>query len=441
MLTQRRQEQALADLIYGLPVDLDLERLTPKHKKVGDHILYVIGEWDLDLVNNLQDRLDLQQELHRFKDISGNEEARPIIDRILSLDPGRRRHYESLAEIGPGLPEVQWLWRNWIPRRYLTLLAAAPGVGKSYFALDLAYRLINGLPAPDGQSFEIATPAPIIYVDAEDFLPVLYQRVKQWGMDMSLFFPFQRPARSIIDLADRKYQDELIDMIYDLRPGLVAIDSLSRVNRRGENSIEEIRDVLDIMVEIPMEFDLALILTHHLRKKPTGHVAAPVTIHDIRGSGDLIAASRVVLGLDALQTDQNGEANGPRRFKVLKTNLCPHPDPMAVNFRPIPHAPDYVRLEYNQAALYELTPRTKQEECIAWLIETLTESPRTYEELKEMVDAELGFNETVLQRARKLLGTRIIDTLGPRVPGNQWALAEEAKDNQEDVDEQKESEE
>ena len=58
--------------------------------------------------------------------------------------------FASLDQLSAGIPPVSWLWPGWIPRGMITLLCAAPGAGKSYLALDLARRLIAGLPWPDG---------------------------------------------------------------------------------------------------------------------------------------------------------------------------------------------------------------------------------------------------------------------------------------------------
>ncbi len=59
-------------------------------------------------------------------------------------------------------------------------MAAWPGVGKPYFALDLAHRVISGLDTPDGSAFDRGT-GKVIYVDVEDFLPTIYARTKLGG--------------------------------------------------------------------------------------------------------------------------------------------------------------------------------------------------------------------------------------------------------------------
>ena len=48
-----------------------------------------------------------------------------------------------------------------------------------------------------------------------------------------------------------------------------------------------------------------------------------------------------------------------------------------------------------------------------------------YADLADYIKEELGYNESVLQRARKSLGERVVDTVGAKAPGNEWALAGE----------------
>jgi len=232
MLTERRQQQAIVDLIHGLEPELDYDELTKPYRKLWQEVQ--------DCLEHGYDPHDIHQELYRFKLSEAGEKLANIVDAILVAEPGSRPTYASLAEIGPDLPQTTWFWQAWIPRGLLTLLAAWPGVGKTYLALDLARRVITNLPTPDESSFVLKT-GRVIYVDAEDFLPDIYERALVWGMDLDKFYPIRRPPRDLIDMSRPQYQDPLIDMCFDLQPDLVIVDSLSSVNARGENNIDAIK--------------------------------------------------------------------------------------------------------------------------------------------------------------------------------------------------------
>jgi len=406
MITERRQIQAIADLIGGQKPEIGSEQMTEDFAWLHN----LVANAAPGQVYSLLAQLKMEKE---------NRDIAPLLDEIMAATPGLRLTHPSLAQLGPDLPRVQWLWPQWIPRGLLTLLAAWPGVGKTYVALDIAHRLISHLPTPDGGTFQTSSPPNVIYVDAEDFLPAIYERAMAWGMGDTRFYPVQRPPRHLIDLADPLYQDHLIDMAYDLRPALIIVDSLSSVNSRGENNVEDLRDVLGFLVELAREYECGLLLIHHLRK-PRGTITQPITMHDLRGSGHLIAMARSVIGLDVLGSER--DPNGPRNLKVLKTNLAKYPKPLAVEFAPSRN-PDVATLRYGDIARFN--PPTDIELCADWLLDRLKSGPQSYTSLKEQLVHELGFNETTLQRARKHLGEQIVDTLGPRRKGNEWALAQQ----------------
>lgn len=408
MLTQRRQQQALANLIHGHDPALDLSALQPPYDYIFD---YIDG----------YDTQEAYQLLLRLKLI--NDKFSATIDNILSLEPGLKYQHESLADIGPTLPDIMWLWPGWLPQGLMSLLAAWPGVGKTYFALDLARRLADGLPAPDGQDLHHHS-QNVIYVDAENFLPAIHARAQAWGMDSSTFYPIRRPPRDLIDMANVEYQDTLVDMCYDLRPALVIIDSLSSVNLKGENNVEDLREVLSFFTELPQAFNCALLLIHHLRKPSKGHTQ-PVTMHDLRGSGHLVAMARSILAIDVIRTGPDDDPNGPRQLKVVKSNLARYPRPLAVQYQPSPANPDIAVLEYGKIDFWLPPSETLTEQCIDWLIEILSRGPRSYQELLKLAQEE-GYKENVLQEARKSMGRTIVDTVGKQRKGNKWALNTDA---------------
>ena len=83
-----------------------------------------------------------------------------------SLEPsgqqGRRAVLEWDTEVE--YVPVQWLWRDWLVRGNLNVLAGDGGVGKTHFAVGLAARLSRGDLPGDHQG----TPGRTLYLSAED---------------------------------------------------------------------------------------------------------------------------------------------------------------------------------------------------------------------------------------------------------------------------------
>ncbi len=397
-----------------------------------------------------------------WKASAGLEDRNGLIQTVLHSLPGPAAYsqFRPLDELTANLAPVTWLWPGWLPRGMLSLLGAAPGAGKSLLALDLARRVIHGEPFPDGAPSVNGVPflngaparAPrtkVVYVDAEAVPQIQNQRAEAWGMDRSRLYLLLPPERyGLIDFCQEEDQDRLVQMAYELQPHLVVIDSLGAVSGRGENKVEDVRDILAFLSAVAREFDLALLLIHHLRKPGKAHDrirnGGLVTADDFRGSSHIVAMARSVLALSIIQDGPQPDRNGPRRLEVVKTNLCRYPEALGVVFEePVP-PPDPARpardtgdpaappTDWDAVPVlrYTAAPRpyrepTQADACADWLLETLRQAGQAMRPKEILALArEAGFTQGVVYRARHRLIGQVIDTEAHRSPRNQWALAE-----------------
>jgi hypothetical protein len=409
MLTQRMQIQAIADLLAGLgPSDHN-----PRDFSEPLRSLYRA------LLEAPRDRDGQQKALVQV--LSDEPERDAIIGAILAAVPGERLAFPSLEEIAARLPPIAWLWPDWIPLGMITLLGSIPGAGKSYVALDLARRVIHGGSFPD----DAPVPQPggnVIYVDAENVPRIIKQRAEGWGMDTSRLYLMGPGERACIDLSAFRDQEHLQEMAYTLKPALIVIDSLSTVSTRGENNVEDVRQLLNFLNRLAQEPGCALLLVHHLRKRGPLPSDGPLSVDDFRGSSHIIAMARSVLGLSLIRTGPEPDRNGPRRLEVVKTNLARYPEPLGVEF--LSGYPAGVTLQYGPPPQAYRKP-TKLDKCKAWLVETLREAgePLKPAELVALGE-EAGFCRATLYDARAGLGRRVRDTHKKRSPRNMWALVE-----------------
>ena len=243
----------------------------------------------------------------------------------MTLEPFKQIEYPSLSELSHQYPPVDWLWPAWIPNGMLTLFGAAPGVGKSLVALDLARRIIHGLPFPDGAPGH-PFGRDVLIIDAEGAPALLNQRAQAWGLNTNRLYLMQSPNPSgIIDLSQSRQFKILGRMIRNIQPALVVIDSLAAASSRGETSLHSARDLLSGLAGLASMCGVALLVIHHLRKRnPSGAPASTrqVAIDDLRGSSHLSAAARSVLALSPVPTrshalsasrDFEGPAEGSSR--------------------------------------------------------------------------------------------------------------------------------
>jgi KaiC/GvpD/RAD55 family RecA-like ATPase len=356
--------------------------------------------------------------------LAGFPNGEQLYNRITRAHPStEHRPFPSLLEIADTLRPVQWAWPNWLPIGMLTLLAARPGTGKSLVALDLAHRIIAGDPWPDGTPMT-RPGASVIYVDGENVPQILNERAASWQMDRgNIYLLLPDEDDIILDLSQPRYQDKLAEMAYRLEPALIVIDSLGSIMGKGENAIEDVRQILAYLARLGAQNGAAILLIHHLRKASSGQMSLIDSVDPdmIRGSSHITAMARVAWGLTAVQTGPDPDRNGPRKLEVIKSNLSRYPDPLGITLEPLPDG-DAVKPVYALEAPTRYQETTVVDEAGSWLVGYLADAgaPVKPSDVVAAAAAE-GYSRATIYRARELLD-QVVNTKGRKSRGNCWAL-------------------
>jgi len=366
-----------------------------------------------------------------------------------------RSLFDLTPETDPGATQsaagsVDWLWPGWIPRGMLTLLAAAPGTGKSLVALDLARRVIAGLPFPDGAP-GASFGSNVLLVDAEGPLSLLDRRARAWNIDRSRLFLMQPSAGDLFDLASSAQLKLLARMIRHLEPALLIIDSLGAALPGGEAVATSLHRLLATLPRLAAHANLALLLIHHLRKRSyTARRGPAVTVDDLRGSSHIVAVARSILALSPIspspragrlpspQGDRRtvpaagrqgsgvragAGGEGARRLEVIKSNLGPLPPPLGLLLEPGNEGAPILR--YTGPIVEPEPPPSQLELCAAWLLDHLAAAGEPLRPADLLLAAAAsGFSQATLYRARRALGDSVLD-LGRSAhdPARRWTLA------------------
>lgn len=339
---------------------------------------------------------------------------------ILDALPESRPPHPSLKDLAPDLAPIEFLWPGWLPLGMLSLLGGDPGAGKSLLALDLARRVIMGGKFPDGSP--ITDPRRnVIYVDAENVPRLLNERADAWQIPKEFLF-LMLPAgdSTMLYLDMEEEQERLFELCGDLDPAMVVIDSLGAASSRGENAVEEVREILGFLNTVAADFNAVMLLNHHLAKRNDPY--ALVRLRDFRGSGHIGAMARSVLGISVVQTSENPQDEA-KRLDLVKTNLGLKPDPIGLE---IGQAEDgSVTFGYGEPPI-PYRSASKMEQCADWILEILEEAdePVKVGEILEMAMEE-GFSRATVFRARKYLGDEVMNTEGRSSPNNMWVLVKQ----------------
>lgn len=413
MLTRRMQVQVIADRLAGLTVDAKIVR---KAKHFAEPWKTIWAAWDSTPGEPLQDVM--------IKALELDGERKKILDEIMYARPGSPfGKYLSLEAIAGELTPIEWLWNGWIPLGMVTLMGAAPGVGKSYLCLDLARRVIHGERWPDRQEFGHQK-SNVLYVDAENVPQIMNERAKSWQMDRSKLYLMTPDMDDILDFSRQDYRDRLTQMVAQLEPGMVIVDSLSSISSKGENNVEDVRMLMSFLNMIAREYATAMVIIHHLRKHTGAQMQLfDLSLEDFRGSSHIAAMARSVIGVSLVQTQANSDRNGPRKVEVIKTNLGPYPDGLGFQFSP--GAEGGVVLRWDTKAPEAYKEPTQLDECAEWLEDFLKESDKPVRpKIVVKVGIEEGFSRAMIYRTRKTLRAHIKNSEGRQAPDNAWEWSE-----------------
>lgn len=334
-------------------------------------------------------------------------------------------HYPSVDGTLDQLPDLRWLWHPWIARGQITLLTGDPSAGKSYLSLDLARRIAADTTWPDGTP--VGQPGVTLYVDAENRPSVLKIRVSNWtdAQRQRLYYMLPAPNLMMIDLEGDLDRERFLDRVYRLRPALIIIDSYGSISLKGENNKEDVQRILSFLTRVSRDYDCAVVIIHHLRKRSRIQLTLPqmprISIHSVRGSGHIGAMATNILGLQLVGTDQNGV----RSLHVVKNNLGIAPEPIGVTFIPWSENPEVAVISYGDVPEPD-HDLTKVEQCMEWLVELLEDGALSPSEIIDLAEYE-DYNRRMVFRARNKLGAAIVDTEGPKHPSNRWTLSEDTE--------------
>ena len=196
------------------------------------------------------------------------------------------------------LPERERLVFPWLRQTESAMIYAAPGVGKSLFALSLALAVAGGgtvlgkWTAPKARR--------VLFVDGEMPLDDIQSRARMLlpaaGLDLdaarqNLFFEarqYQHAGTIFTDLSDGRSRETLIHKIKRAGVELVVLDNLSTLATvDDENSAGDFNDTIKFLLRLKQE-GVACLLVHHSNKGGESY----------RGSSKIATTFEVIMRLE-----------------------------------------------------------------------------------------------------------------------------------------------
>lgn len=189
----------------------------------------------------------------------------------------------TLSELD-ALPPANYLVDKLIAKGSLSELIGDSETFKSFFALGLALSIATGCKTFFGKA--VVTRGPVLYVAGEGS-GGLAKRVHVWARESKVMVDDTTPFHTIVaplDLRDPTFQAELQQIIADIKPVLIIVDTLHRcIPGADENSSRDIGEVVGFATRVQASSGSAVMFLHHPPKSdPSGRG---------RGSGSLYNAA------------------------------------------------------------------------------------------------------------------------------------------------------
>ncbi len=178
------------------------------------------------------------------------------LEKIQPIHSYETLHLPSSLEISRLEIKVDWIVKNLIPKESITLLHSIGGVGKSYLMYGIAHAVA------DDKSFfglDVAS-MPVYYVDFENPLPEIVDRMKKMGgsENLKIWHLGHDPMPVRFDAEDWEIYKKF-------PPGLFIIDSLRSSHLLEENSSKDASLIMARHKEI-RALGNTIILIHHENK-------------------------------------------------------------------------------------------------------------------------------------------------------------------------------
>ncbi|NOD46390.1 AAA family ATPase [Ruegeria sp. HKCCD5849] len=225
------------------------------------------------------------------------------------------------------IPPREWLVKDWIPLKTVTMLGGDGGVGKSLLALQLAVSTSLGRPwmGMDAGS------GPVLYLSAEDDTDELHRRLSDISGGYQVPLNLMRDL-TIVPMAGKDaiiaapelngvlkptpVMQQLRNHIDRIGPRLIVLDTLADLNGGNENDRAQARQFIGMLRGIAIDYGCAVVLLAHPSK--TGMATGDGT----SGSTGWNNSVRSRIYLDRVQQDGEELDSDLRVMKRMKANYA-----------------------------------------------------------------------------------------------------------------------
>ena len=285
---------------------VDLEEDRPDGWDVADAIAKDGWGWEEVKRHLLQAEPVDQQECRRLRRV-----AEKVLVTAEGIDPDR----------------IEWIWEPYLPAGAVTLMAGAPGCGKSFLSIALAAELSRGLTPFHGRRTG-KVPTAILSLE-DDPARTIVPRLKACGADLGeiVIFDWCHPEADSLETLSMREGTEG-ELLRVLREGvklhglrLVIIDTLTAFTpaRMDGHEAVAVRQMMKPLARFASDCGVGVLVICHARKR-SSHDSTHGVQATVLGSVDYVASCRSAV---LVQKDPRAEEGTAGVMTHAKCNFGP----------------------------------------------------------------------------------------------------------------------
>lgn len=187
---------------------------------------------------------------------------------------------------------IKWLWKHWLARGKLHVLAGMPGQGKTTLAMAVAAAVTSGGAFPDGSSCPLGN--VVIWSGEDDAADGLLPKLMAAGADVSriYFIEGMRVDGQAAPFDPAQHMPLLLEKMQEIGDvSLLVVDPVVTVVAGDSHKNTEVRRALQPLVDLGAQTGAAVLGISHFSKGGQGQDPAQRVV----GSVAFTAVARVVL--------------------------------------------------------------------------------------------------------------------------------------------------
>lgn len=393
-----------ATLIYAMESDERAEALSLLRSQLYDRKMTAgrVQSWYIDCGARIRQDpegfLKAAEEEHLRRGLAAEAEAQAA-QKAEQTGSGSLRLLPASA-FAP--EEASYLIEPYLPRGMLSILGGVSGAGKTSLALDIAAAVSRGARLPFDEGEGELQPGRVFYLTAEnDANKVLRPRLERLGADLDRVFLQKGASFSM-------REPLLWDLCRSYRPDLLVFDPIQSFLGPGVqmNRAEQVRPIMDDLISLAKELDMAVLLISHMSKPGPGVSSA---LDRLLGSSDFRNSARSILiaGADpenpgtrvfAHAKNSLGQAGASQRYRIEAGGRVAYDGPCTLSADRIICAVEAGGSRTRSAPTLEQAVRALDQLVgfVGWV-----EVHRAYKLCEEQ-----GFSEKTLRKAKEQLGLK-----------------------------------